>query len=141
MLWKQLNPRYRKLLRGGRQGQAVVVRSEADEARDDARDDRFGIFGWNVTIRVKYPEGDTADFDRYVEAKYADAITTGMTLPIRFDPGKRSRVEIDTEALRVQRDEDAARAHNARDAVVEQAVERAESQLEPLDSNPPSAYE
>jgi hypothetical protein len=137
MLWKQLNPRYRRLLRNGRQGQAVVVRSTADQARDDARADRFGIFGWKVTIRVKYPEGDTADFDRYIEAKYADTITTGMTLPIRFDPGKRSRVEIDTEALRAQRDEQAARSHDARDAVVEQA----ESQIEPLDSNPPSPYE
>jgi hypothetical protein len=25
-----------------------------------------------------------------------------VTVPIRFDPGKRSRVEIDTEALRSQ---------------------------------------
>jgi hypothetical protein len=137
MLWKRLNPRYRKLLRDGRQGQAIVVDAKVDGARDDMRTDSTGVFGWSVTIRVKYDDGTTADFDRYVEADYADTITPGMTLPIRFDPGERSRVEIDTEVLRAQRDEQAARAHSARDAVVEQA----ESRIEPLDSNPPSPYE
>jgi hypothetical protein len=90
-----------------------------------------------VTIRVKYAEGDTADFERFIEAKDTDDISPGMTVPIRVDPDKRSRVEIDTEALRARRDDQAARANSARDAVVEQA----ESKIEPLDSNPPSPDE
>jgi hypothetical protein len=106
MLWKQLNPRYRKLLRDGQQGQAVVLDAERDGARDDIRTDSTGLFGWNVTIRVEYDDGATADFDRYIEANDADGIAPGMTVPIRFDPGKRSRVEIDTEALRSQADLD-----------------------------------
>jgi len=130
VLWKQLKPGYRKLLRSGRQGQAVVVDAKGDYSRSD----KVGIYGWDVTIRVKYPEGDTADFERYVEAKDADDISAGMTIPIRFDPDKRSRVEIDTAALRAQRDSQAERVQAARDA----AVDQAESQVEPLDSNPPS---
>jgi hypothetical protein len=137
VLWKQLNPRYRKLLRSGSRGQAVVVDAEADGARDDMRTDSTGLFGWDATIRVKYDDGTTADFERYIEAKSTDSIAPGVIVPIRFDPRKRSRVEIDTEALRAQRDEQAARSHSARDAVVEQA----ETQIEPLDSNPPSPYE
>ena len=58
-----------------------------------------GIYGWNVTIRVTLPNGETADFDRYIEAASAPHLRPGMTLPIRFDPGKASRVEIDVPAL------------------------------------------
>jgi hypothetical protein len=58
--------------------------------------------GRSSTIRVKHDDGTTADFDRYIEATDADGIAPGVTVPIRFDPGKRSRVEIDTEALRSQ---------------------------------------
>jgi hypothetical protein len=100
MLWKQLNPRYRKLLRDGQQGQAVVLSARADGARDDIRTDSTGLFGWDVTLQVKYDDGTTADFDRYIESKDADDIAPGAIVPIRFDPNKRSRVEIDTEALR-----------------------------------------
>jgi hypothetical protein len=104
MLWKRLNPRYRKLLKSGQQGEAVVVEAKADRARDDIRTDSTGIFGWNATIRVKYDDGSTADFDRYIEAGSADTVTPGMVLPVRFDPRNRSRVEIDTAAIRAQSD-------------------------------------
>jgi hypothetical protein len=132
MLWKQLNPRYRKLLRDGRQAQAVVVDATRDGARDDVRTDSAGVFGWNVTIRVTYDDGTTAEFDRYIEAKYSDSIAPGVVIPIRFDPRKRSRVEIDTEAMRAQVDLDASRETVARDEI----VNRAEGEIEPLTTDP-----
>ena len=61
-----------------------------------------GIYGWNVTIRVTLPDGGTADFDRYVEAASRPNITPGTTLPVRFDPAKPSRVEIDVPALKAE---------------------------------------
>jgi hypothetical protein len=132
MLWKQLNPRYRKLLRNGRQGQAVVVDATVDGARDDMRTDSTGFFGWNVTIRVKYDDDATADVDRYIEARNASAISPGMVVPIRFDPRKRSRVEIDTEALRARLDLEASQGKIAR----EEIVNRAEGEVEPLSTDP-----
>ena len=132
MLWKQLNPRYRKLLRDGQQGQAVVVRAEADGARDDVRTDSAGLFGWNVTIRVKYDDGTTADFDRYIEARAADRIAPSVIVPIRFDAHKRSRVEIDTEAMLAEGDLEASKR---KDALAE-GVDRAEGKVAPLSTDP-----
>src|SRR5689334_5684815 len=104
MLWKQLTPGYRRLLRSGQRGEAVVV--SAKEDRGGGSNVGPGIFGWNVTIRVKLPDGTSADFDRYVEASgvsnglIASGISPGTVLPIRFDPAKPSHVEIDTNELR-----------------------------------------
>jgi hypothetical protein len=111
MLWKQLSPRYRSLLRNGQRGEAVVVSAKVDRTDGTSggmgRDglaglgdrSRGGVYGWNVTLRVTFPDGRTADFERYVEAASAPQITPGMTLPIRFDAAKPSRVEVDLPAL------------------------------------------
>ena len=124
MLWKQLSPGYRKLLRSGAQGEAVVVEAKKETSRSDV----VGVFGWTVTIRVKFADGTSADFERYIEAAHADDVDPGMVVPIRFDPDKRSKVEIDTEALDARRAQRASAAHAAQDA----AVARAESQIKPL---------
>ena len=109
MLWKQLTPQYRRLLKNGQRGQAIVVNAKADRSAGTSgamgRDGLAGIggpggiYGWNVTIRVTLPGGGTADVDRYVEAASTRDITPGMTLPIRFDPAEPARVEIDVPAL------------------------------------------
>jgi hypothetical protein len=130
VLWKQLNPRYRKLLRSGQQGQAVVVKADADTSTDETGEH---LFGYNVVIRVKFADGTTADFDRYLEATHMHFVSPGATLPIRFDPGKRSRVEIDVEALDTVRAAQSERAEAAEEA----AVQQAQDQLTPLDTEPP----
>jgi Protein of unknown function (DUF3592) len=129
MLWKQLSPRYRRLLRSGQRGEAVVVDSTVDRSNSDS----FGIYGWKVTIRVKLAGGGTADFDRYVEAANADDVTPGMILPVRFDPAKPSRVEIDAGALRAARARGQAQAHAAED----ERVLQVERELRPLSPDPP----
>lgn len=137
MLWKQLSPRYRRLLRSGQRGEAVVVSAKAD--RGGGSNVGPGIYGWNVTIRVKLPSGGTADCDRYVEASSVSSeliafdISPGMTLPIRFDPAKPSRVEIDTGALRSDKDRQSAHAH----AVEDERVRQAMSTLPPLGPDEP----
>jgi hypothetical protein len=137
MLWKQLNPGYRRLLRSGQRGEAVVVSVKAD--RGGGSNVGPGIYGWNVTIRVKFPDGGTADFDRYVEASgvssklMAFGINPGTVLPIRFDPAKPSRVEIDTDALRSDQDRQSTYAQSVDDERVRQAM----GTLPPLGSDPP----
>lgn len=81
---------------------------------------------------MKYADGSTQDFKRYIEALTVGVSTMepGTLVPIRFDPKKRSRVEIDTTALRANRN--AWRAGRA--ASVDAAVRRAEAQLQPIDA-------
>jgi hypothetical protein len=137
MLWKQLNPRYRRLLRNGQRGHAVVVKAEADTTRVADAVSLTGLAGWNVKIRVKLADGRSAEYDRYVEAADIDrAIAPGDLLPIRFDPAKPSRVEIDTKALRADAmpsAESAARAQLEED----ERVRDAENRLQPLGAEPP----
>jgi hypothetical protein len=140
MLWKQLNPGYQVLMRRGLQGEAVIVHAEAD--RPNSRSGLGGVYGWSVTVRVKFDDGSSADYKRYVDATVAPTtLDAGMILPIRFDANKRSRVEIDTAALRSQgatlRSEQSAQAE-ATDAA---AVQRAEQDLKPLDSDRPPPSE
>ena len=133
MLWKQLSPAYRRLLRNGRQGEAVVVEATADRAKGRIG----GIYGWNLTLRVKSADGSTADYRRYLEASaVTDAddrsvldLSPGMTLPIRYDPANRSKVELDTAALGEQYAAALAKERSAQAA----AVEGAERELPPLD--------
>jgi hypothetical protein len=133
MLWKQLNPAYRRLVRQGHQGEAVIVEVTADRAKGRIG----GIYGWQVTLRVKFADGSTADYGRYLEA---GAVTDGsgrslldpapgVTLPIRYDPANRSKVEIDTAALAQQYVVAAAKERSQQDV----AVQSAERDLNPLD--------
>src|SRR4029077_11199633 len=92
-----------------------------------------GILGWKVTIRVKFDDNSSADFDRYVAASVLSFdgegpvrdLAAGMVVPIRFDPVKRSRVEIDNAALRSQwageRSQQSAQAEASQDAAVLEA--------------------
>jgi hypothetical protein len=140
MLWKQLNPRYRKLMRDGLKGAGLIV----DVKEDRLKGQIGGLVGWHVTLRVKFADGSSSDLKRYVEASVlTDAsdrsilqlpIAAGKTLPIRVDPKNRSRVEIDTAAL--TSGQAAQRAHDASDAKARQdaAVQQAEQDLKPIDS-------
>src|SRR5207245_308016 len=65
MLWKQLNPAYQRLMRSGLQGEAVVVSVRADRQKNELAPN---VYGWHVRLRVKFADGGTADFDRYLDA-------------------------------------------------------------------------
>jgi len=141
MLWKQLNPSYRRLVRRGERGEAVIV-----NVRDDRQKGRIGdIYGWYLTIRVKFADGSTADFERYVEAALLTdgsggsllELAAGMIVPIRFDPEKRSRVEVDTAALASREAAQLAQQSAEAEATENVAVQRAEQDLKPLGSQPP----
>ena len=143
MLWKELDPRYRRLLRDGQQGDAVVVSVKTDATAgsssmigDGMSGTSAGVFGWNLTIRVKFEDGTTADHERYLEAmQHGESLRSlgiaprvGMILPVRFDANNRSRVEIDSAALRAQGEQ----VVDEREAAEAAAVLRAEHDVRPL---------
>src|SRR5438128_2183925 len=106
MLWRQFKPSYRRLLREGAQGEAVIVHVEVDDFSGVGRggDPYYDLRGWNVTVRVVFDDGSTAELERYVKnyeypPKGFPALEPGDTLPIRYDPNDHSRVEIDKPAL------------------------------------------
>jgi hypothetical protein len=143
MLWKQLDPRYRRLLRDGQRGDAVVVSVKMDATAgspgmigEGTPGTSAGVFGWNLTIRVKFEDGTTADHERYLDAmQHGESLRSlglapqvGTILPVRFDPTNRSRVEIDIAALRAEGEEVVDERRVAEDA----AVQQAEHDLRPL---------
>lgn len=143
MLWKQLDPRYRRLLRDGQRGDAVVVSAKTDATAgtpgmpgEGIPGTSAGVFGWNLTIRVKFEDGTTADHERYLDAvQHGESLRSlgmaprvGMILPVRFDPKDRSRVEVDTAALRAESQE----VVDERRAAEEAAVQQAEHDVRPL---------
>jgi hypothetical protein len=141
VLWKQLNPAYRRLLRTGAQGEAVVVGVRAERQKNELAPN---VYGWYVTLRVKFADGGTADFERYLEAtvlsegiSVSEDPEAGMVIPIRFDPKKRSRVEIDTAALRAQHERRRADLAAQTEATEDAAVQRAERDLKPLGPEAP----
>jgi hypothetical protein len=141
MLWKQLTPGYQRLMRRGAQGDAVIVSARAERQKGRIG----GIFGWYVTLRVRFEDGSTADYDRYVDASVLDLkgygvdheLAAGQVLPVRFDPKKRSRVEVDTAALRTAAEAAAKQRSDRAAAADTTAVEESERTLKPLRSDPP----
>jgi hypothetical protein len=123
-----LDPRYHALLKHGRQGEALILESKDDRVAGEA-----STGGWHVMLRVKFADGTVEDFKRFIAAEDTDflvAIGPGAIVPIRFDPQKRSHMEIDVRAVRALRD--ARRAERLEQ--VSQEVEQAEARLRPLDN-------
>jgi hypothetical protein len=142
LLWKQLTPGYQRLMHRGAKGEAVIV-----SARGERQKGRIGgIYGWYVTIRVRFEDGSTADYDRYVDAGVLDLkghgidheLAAGQVLPVRFDPNKRSRVEVDAAALRATTKAAAEQRSDRGAAADTTAVEESEQTLRPLRPDPPS---
>jgi len=105
----------RKLRHEGERGTAVVVSVAAQEvpahvgigAGGATFAVRAGVAGWDLTIRVKFADGSTEDYERHLTAAlrrglnppFAPTPEVGTILPVRFDAKDRSRVEIDKAAL------------------------------------------
>jgi hypothetical protein len=138
---RHLTPSYRRLMKHGAAGEAVTV-----SVRPEIYQSNRLLLGWDVTIRVKFDDGSTADFERYVDVSVLtlpghhapnEQVTAGQILPIRFDAQNRSQVEIDTNALRseaVARAERQLESDGHADAAT---VEEAERNVKPITSDPP----
>jgi hypothetical protein len=128
MLW----PPHRKLMLRGDQGEAVVVKSETDRGGTSSG---RGLFGWKVTIRVKFPDGEVRDFDDYICSDDTDTVgvSPGDAVPVRLNPDKH-RARIDDRALRASRDQRRTR----RDADDDAAVRRTEARLGITEAEPPA---
>jgi len=79
----------KKLYKEGAQTEGLVVhRSDTTE----------GI-NYHVTIRVKFPDGTTAEFKKWLDWHDVGQFHVGSVVPVRYDPSDHSKVVLDVPAL------------------------------------------
>ncbi|WP_432829131.1 hypothetical protein [Dactylosporangium sp. CA-092794] len=108
----RLLPRYRRLMRDGARAKAVVVESRAWYGS-------AGPVALNARLRleVRFPDGAGATVSRVVRYRdLGDQDVVGSILPMRYEPGDRSYVEVDLPELR--------RSYSARMAKLDRAAVR-----------------
>jgi hypothetical protein len=104
-----------KLMRDGAQIDGVVICSHPPA--DTGQGGVGNIY--RVDVRVHFEDGSIAEFssgrlDRYEVGWKLE----GDLVPVRFDPANRSRIEVDTSALRAAREADAAGVSSSQDAAI-----------------------
>jgi hypothetical protein len=114
----RLLPRYRRLMRDGLRAKAIVEESNmwygaAGAAALNAR----------LRLHVRFDDGTGARIARVVRYRdLADRDTVGSVLPVRYEAGDRSYIEVDLPELR--------RSNRARVAKLERdAIRAAEQKL------------
>jgi hypothetical protein len=103
-----------KLLDDGARVDGVII--EAPEYFRGSADMRGR---YKVTVRVGFDDGATIEVERRLHLSCGEH-RAGAVLPMRYDPGDRSKIEIDEAALTAGRDADFA-------AIQERAVARGEA--------------
>ncbi len=95
MLWRQLRPDYRKLLRRGAAGKAVVVKSRALSESTG-----LGAYTHELTLRLRFDDGTETTVTRVAEVSDVTAARPGAVVPVRYDPRDHDKVEIDVATIR-----------------------------------------
>ncbi len=119
MLWRQLRPGYRKLLRSGAAGQAVVVKSKAVSENTG-----LGAYAHELTLRLRFDDGTETTVTRVAEVADLAGPRPGAVLPVRYDPNDHGKVEIDVAALREGKEQ-------ARERIDRAAIDAAEESVPP----------
>lgn len=114
----------RELLKNGAVAKAVVT-----EARPlggmPSRAGGYSATVYDLKLRVHFDDGSSSDCQRTVGGFIRGTdlcFNEGDIVPVRFDPADRSKVEVDTEAMEKQREQEKL-------ARRQQAVSRAEQEL------------
>ena len=124
-----------KLLREGAQAEAVVT--SVDLYQGGMRSNTGTGFTYDVGMRVHFEDGTTSEIVRRIGGMAGTDLDfyVADTVPVRYDPNDRNKIELDEDALRArqQRARDEKQRHI--DQVNERAVRAAEARLE---GRPPS---
>jgi hypothetical protein len=85
-----------KLLQEGAEAQGVVTELERRALANGGHAETY-----HVTVRVQFGDGSTAEIKRKLNENEAGKHFTGAILPLRYDPGDHSKIEIDLPKLKV----------------------------------------
>jgi hypothetical protein len=91
--------RGKKILESGAEAKAVVLATDMS-----GRTNRHAERLWKVRLRVQFDDGSTAEVDCSMWSKPFDGPAVGAILPVRYDPGDRSKVEVEVAAMNAGQD-------------------------------------
>jgi hypothetical protein len=83
------NKKTAKLYSEGAQTEGLVVN----------RSDTTERINYRVTIRVKFPDGSTTEFKKWLDWHDVGQLYQGSVVPVRYDPSDHSKVVLDVPAL------------------------------------------
>ena len=83
------NKKTAKLYSEGTQTEGLVVH----------RSDTTERINYRVTIRVKFPDGLTTEFKKWLDWHDVGQLYQGSVVPVRYDPSDHSKVSLDVPAL------------------------------------------
>jgi hypothetical protein len=83
------NKKRAKLYSEGAQTEGLVVH----------RSDTTERINYRVTIRVKFPDGSTTEFKKWLDWHDVGQLYQGSVVPVRYDPTDHSKVALDVPAL------------------------------------------
>ena len=83
------NKKTAKLYSEGTQTEGLVVH----------RSDTTERINYRVTIRVKFPDGLTTEFKKWLDWHDVGQLYQGSVVPVRYDPSDHSKVVLDVPAL------------------------------------------
>jgi Short C-terminal domain/Protein of unknown function (DUF3592) len=63
------------------------------------RSDTTEGINYHVTIRVKFPDGTTTEFKKWLDWHDVGQLHVGSVVPVRYDPSDHSKVVLDVPAL------------------------------------------
>ena len=104
------NKKRAKLYREGAQTEGLVLH----------RSDTTERINYQVTIRVKFPDGSTTEFKKWLDWHDVGQLYQGSVVPVRYEPSDHSKVVLDVPAL----EERHARADTAGKAQLDAQFER-----------------
>ena len=104
------NKKTAKLYSEGAQTKGLVVH----------RSDTTERINYRVTIQVKFPDGSTTEFKKWLDWHDVGQLYQGSVVPVRYDPSDHSKVVLDVPAL----EERHGRADAARKAQLDAQFER-----------------
>jgi Short C-terminal domain len=121
--------RKKTLMRDGAQAQALVLEAKQFGHTDVGEGPGMGIF-FELKLRVQFDDGTAEDITRRVRlaslggtsGAIGATVSAGDLLPVRYDPEDRSKIEIDSAA--VKQSKEAAREYSKR-----RAIQRGEERL------------
>ncbi len=119
MLWRSLAPGYRRLLRSGAAGEAMV-----HAVKPLSENTGLGAYANELTLHVRFDDGSETTVTRVAEVSDLGGPGPGTIVPVRYDPRDHRRIEIDVAAVRERKERARREAERA-------AIEAAEESIAP----------
>ena len=105
----------KKFLTDGTVTNGVLIESESEKVAVGSG----GTGRYRVRVRVTFDDGTFGEFDTKLDVTKSGIRFVGATVPVRFDPSDRSKIDVDEAELQRRKELDRQQEHDAFAAVPE----------------------